>query len=139
VTRGPQPRPATERFWPKVAVTETCWNWTGARQAGGYGRFAARKGHLVLAHRWSYEAAVGPIPPDMTIDHLCRNTSCVRPDHLEVVTREENALRGSRNAAKTHCDRGHEFTPENTYVPPSRDHRACRECRRLDYLKRRAA
>jgi hypothetical protein len=75
----------------------------------------------------------------MTIDHLCRNTSCVRPDHLEVVTREENALRGSRNAAKTHCDRGHEFTPENTYVPPSRDHRACRECRRLDYLKRRAA
>lgn len=137
---GPKPRPAAERFWPKVEFTLTCWHWTGARQAGGYGRFAVEHGHLVLAHRWAYEAAMGPIPTDMTLDHLCRNTSCVRPDHLEVVTRELNSLRGSRNATKTHCDRGHAFTPENTYVPPSRPHvRDCRECRHINYLKRRAA
>lgn len=140
MSRGPQRRPAAERFWPKVVKTETCWNWTGARQAGGYGRFGAAPGRLVLAHRWSYEALVGPIPDDMTLDHLCRFTSCVNPAHLEVVSRETNALRGSRNATKTHCDHGHEFTPENTYVPPSRPNiRDCRTCRKTNQAKRSAA
>lgn len=140
MTRGPKPRPAAQRFWPKVTVTETCWLWTGARQAGGYGRFLDGAGQRVLVHRWSYEAAMGPIPEGLTLDHLCRNTACVRPDHLEVVSRELNALRASRNLVKTHCDRGHEFTPENIYTPPSRPQvRDCRECRHINYLKRRAA
>ena len=71
---------------------------------------------LVLAHRWSYEHHVGPIPEGLTVDHLCRNTSCVNPEHMEVVTREENAYRGSRNKDKTHCDKGHELTAANVYV-----------------------
>lgn len=138
MTRGPKPRPAVERFWPKVVKPESCWNWTGARQAGGYGRFAASPGDAVLAHRWSYEALVGPIPDGMTLDHLCKNTACVNPAHLEIVTRETNALRGSRNAAKTHCDSGHEFTAENTYVPPSRPNvRDCRACRKANQLARK--
>lgn len=137
--RGPTPRPPAERFWPKVDKTETCWLWTGARQAGGYGRFGGAQG-LVLAHRWAYTALVGPIPEDMTLDHLCRNPSCVNPDHLEIVTRRVNSQRGSRNAVKTHCDRGHEFTPENTYAPPSRPNiRSCRTCRRAAGAARRTA
>ncbi len=64
----------------------------------------------------------------------------MNPDHLEPVAREVNALRGSRNAKKTHCDRGHEFTPANTYVPPARPHvRDCRACRVIRYSSRRAA
>lgn len=132
MSRGPAPRPAVERFAAKVLKTDGCWNWTGATQAGGYGRFmvSSRPNVLVLAHRFAYEQACGPIADDLTIDHLCRNTSCVNPEHLEPVTREENALRGSRNAAKTHCSQGHEFTPENTYVAPSRPNvRCCRACR----------
>ena len=135
---GPQRRPAAERFWPKVAKTATCWQWVGARQAGGYGRFLLETGRLVLAHRWAYESLVGSIPEGMTLDHLCRNTGCVNPEHVEVVTREENAYRGNPNVAKTHCKRGHEFTPENTYTPPKRPHvRDCRTCR--SEQRRRAA
>ncbi len=44
-----------------------------------------------------------------------------------------NILRGTgptaRNAIKTHCDHGHEFTPENTYAKPSGG-RQCRACTR---------
>lgn len=45
----------------------------------------------------------------------------------------ENIRRGtspsSKNRIKTHCDKGHEYTPENTYSPPN-GQRACRTCRR---------
>lgn len=141
---GPEPRPAADRFWVMVEKTETCWLWMGAKQPEGYGRFGAGPGKSPLAHRFAYELLVGPIADGMTIDHLCRNTSCVNPAHMEPVTREENAYRGNRNVAKTHCDHGHEFTPENTYVPPGRPHvRDCRACRaensRRYHLARKAA
>src|SRR5689334_14504933 len=47
-----------ERFWNFVRKTETCWEWTGDRVKGGYGRFSvgrktASGHHLVLAHRFS--------------------------------------------------------------------------------------
>lgn len=35
----------------------------------------------------------GPLPPGLELDHLCRNKSCVRPDHLEAVTHRENMRR----------------------------------------------
>lgn len=136
------PKPAAERFWRKVDKTAACWTWTGARQVEGYGRFmvSSTPRVLALAHRFSYEQLRGPIADGMTLDHLCRNTSCVNPAHLEPVSREENALRGSRNATKTHCDAGHEFTPENTYSAPSRPGvRWCRACRREASAARYAA
>lgn len=37
---------------------------------------------------------------------------------------------GNRNAAKTHCPSGHEYTPENTYIIPTTGSRACRACLR---------
>lgn len=69
-------------------------------------------------HRVSYESVKGPIPEGLVIDHLCRQRSCVRPDHMEPVTLKVNVLRGSsifaKRARQTHCQNGHEFTPENT-------------------------
>ena len=102
----------------------------------GYGRIQKGVGVTLLAHRVAYELEVGPIPKGLTIDHLCRTHGCVRPSHLEPVTPRENVLRGqtipAKNANKTHCLRGHEFTPENTYrFGPDKRYRSCIECGRF--------
>lgn len=88
---------------------------------------------LLMVHRIAYELAVGPIPVGLVIDHLCRNHSCINPEHLEPVTNVENVMRGesawARNARKTHCKRGHEFTDENTIRRNGT--RSCRQCRSM--------
>ena len=132
------------RFWGKVNRHPNCWLWTGARQNSGYGRFGLNKtnGHkIVWAHRFAWILANGlPSEPGLTVDHLCRNQSCVNPDHLEMVTAAENLRRGAKRAPKTHCLRGHEFNKANTYISLKRKYKTCRVCRRDSRrLKRRAA
>ena len=68
-----------------------CWFWLGNVDEYGYGRVGGRKRR---AHRVWFELVRGPIPAGMDLDHLCRNRRCVRPDHLEIVTRQENIRRG---------------------------------------------
>lgn len=119
-----------ERFLEKVRKTDNCWIWTGGHKAAGYGQFMVNR-KKVIAHRWAYEAFVGAIPEGLEIDHLCRNPPCVRPDHLEAVTREENCRRQWLD--KTHCVNGHEYTNANTYVWRDRDgylNRRCKTCNR---------
>lgn len=82
---------AEERFWQKVFKTDQCWQWLGPNNHG-YGVFKIRN-TTVSAHRWSYTNFVGPIPPKLEIDHLCNNTMCVNPAHLEAVTHIENMKR----------------------------------------------
>ncbi len=105
-----------------------CWLWTGEVTPKGYGRgrFA---GQRIYAHRLAYELFVGPFPDGLVTDHLCRNRRCVNPAHLEPVTNAENVARGMLGRSLTHCKRGHEFTPENTYRYGGT--RACRACARI--------
>lgn len=125
-----------ERFWAKVRIEDAgyetlCFMWTGYILYTGYGRFGWN-GKIRYAHRVAYEVMVAPIPEGLVLDHLCRNRACVNVAHLEPVTNRVNVLRGltvvAANASKTHCVRGHEFTPENTYTNPSRHGRHCRIC-----------
>ena len=130
---GRPPQPPQKRFWSKVDRQDAgCWPWTGSTDIHGYGVFKVQ-GKLVRAHRFAYELLVGPIPDDLTLDHLCRNRACVNPADLEPVTRGENVLRGetipAKNAAKTHCPRGHLYDAPNTYVDPAHK-RVCRTCHR---------
>lgn len=122
-----------KRFWEKVKKTEDCWIWQGAGVKNrGYGLFWYQ-GKLQGAHRIAYQLRRGAIPSDRELDHLCHNPSCVNPDHLEIVTRQENQRRSSSfsglNSQKDKCAAGHDFNIKNTYLRPDNKGRECRTCR----------
>jgi hypothetical protein len=131
-------KPLMQRVMEKISPEpfSGCWLWMAALGDGGYGITGeGRRGDSVtlLVHRVTYENLIGPIPPDLELDHLCRVRCCCNPHHLEPVTTQENLKRGLGNAAaayvnrsKTHCPQGHEYTPKNTYVYKNR--RSCRAC-----------
>lgn len=76
----------------RIAVGERCWDWTGAVTSRGYGS-VGHDGRIQSTHRVAYELLIGPIPPGLQIDHLCRNKLCCNPWHLEPVTAQENRRR----------------------------------------------
>src|SRR4029079_60680 len=122
---------ADDRIWRAVDIGD-CWLWTRSLSRAGYGRLH-RDGRWWIAHRYVYAGLVGPIPEGKELDHLCRTPRCVNPDHLEPVTHRENMLRGQTFAGiqsrRTHCPKGHPYTPENT-VADRVTHRKCRTCMR---------
>lgn len=129
-----------ERFWSKVEKTASCWLWTAATLRGGYGQFTISHDVKISAHRWSYESLVGPIPDGLVLDHLCRVSACVNPNHLEPVAQAENVRRGEVwmiSGSKTHCPSGHEYAGGNLYLRPSDGARVCRACTREHQRRRR--
>lgn len=150
-----------DRVTSKFAVDPEsgCWVWIAARNVSGYGLLAKRAtdrrttggSNHWTAHRYVYEATVGPIPEGLVLDHLCRNRACVNPDHLEPVTYGENFRRGAgtgmalwdgskpikRKSLLDHCSHGHEYTPENTYMLQGK-WRKCRACIARDQRAYRA-
>lgn len=161
----------TPEFMAKIwARTEPgpgdCILWTGPIDSQGYGHVSAYRAtdgvHVgPCAHTVIYEATNGHGRlPGHEVDHTCHSGDlgchggpscahrrCINPAHLEQVTIRENRQRALRNhpcARKTHCNKGHEFTDENTYrFPSSPGHRYCKTCTRATnnaaYHARRAA
>lgn len=117
-----------------------CWEWMGATNQYGYGAFTIRLNHnerlQMGSHRIAYELSMGhPIPEGLSIDHLCRNTKCVNPQHLEPVTQRVNTLRGLSlsgiNARKRECPKC-----GGSYEMDSRGKRFCRKCKQTYELAR---
>lgn len=141
---------AADRIRAMVAGLEVvdpaeCWRCPGeSRTSDGYG-LLWHEGRAVRAHRLAYalhRELKDPrgIPTTIagrraSIDHLCGNRECVNPRHLELVTHQENTLRGdtvtARNAAKDRCPRGHALVGDNLVTRASHpDRRDCKRCKR---------
>lgn len=128
-----QPDPGQHTLWSRIEVTGFCWNWNGRINKQGYGRVSF-EGVLSLAHRAVYEELVGLIPAGLVIDHLCRNTLCVNPDHLEPVTQAENQRRGLNGVLAPdpdYCRYGHKRRSKHGDIPP------CLECHLIQTHARR--
>jgi hypothetical protein len=102
-----------------------CLQWTGSlKTKWGYGQLLY-EGRNRSVHIAAWEIEHGPIPHGLTVDHLCRNTSCVRTSHMELVTAAENFRRAV--AARTHCRNGHEYAAVGMY-PLKNGRRRCKAC-----------
>jgi hypothetical protein len=131
------------KFWNGVAVTGTdeCWNWTAWLTPCGYGAISSR-GRTHRANRVSWELHNRePIPAGMFVLHSCDNRACVNPAHLRLGTARDNAQDAKSRKRwpqqrQTHCQRGHEFTPENTFIRAT-GRRSCRLCLLLNQRRRR--
>lgn len=134
-----------ENMLVKVQATECpvpglegmCWTWTGCLNSKNYGCVGFDK-KVRLTHRVSYELHKGPIPEGLQIDHLCRNTRCCNPHHLEAVTGKVNSER-SVTARKTHCKQLHALAGPNLKIknkPRGGSQRQCVVCE-MDAGRRR--
>ena len=142
---------AEDRFWDKVdrRGDKECWPWIGGADQHGRGQFWMEgRRHRAPRVAWSLRYRT-PFPEELHACHTCDNPSCCNPAHIWPGTRSQNFQDASRkgrlhvpqtvpmaevNRAKTHCMRGHPFTPQNTLVN-SAGKRACRECAKIHRAK----
>lgn len=129
-----------ERFNLKINKTDSCWIWTASKTDQNYGVIWL-DGRYVKAHRVSYILYKGKLNNKLVVDHTCKNTLCVNPDHLEQVTQAENVKRGSagkvNNAQrnKTHCPKGHPYS--RVTKDGYRQCGTCRSRQEMEYRKRK--
>ena len=126
-----------KRLMSKVKIDKKgCWGWQGARFRKEYGDYAqiriGRKNNskCVKAHRVSYEHFVGKVLKGLELDHLCHNTLCINPEHLQPVTHSINMSR-RKDSGLLNCKYGHLYSKKTTYIRSDNGRRECMVCRKV--------
>lgn len=138
---------------PKQKKLGRCWSWLGYIGPHGYSELTDPDiNKTINGHRAALKVAGVKIPFGREVHHLCENRGCVNPKHLRVETPREHQLSGqsiaAKNAKKTRCVHGHEFTKQNTYIFRQQRRavrggitvgliRICRMCRTISERERR--
>lgn len=141
--RASEDFPVTDSDWQRCAdkivgspAGHECWIWGGGVtppnkvSTGGYPRVRCA-GKVRLAHRVAWLFFRGPIGPDLTIDHLCRNRACVNPWHMDPCPIGVNAKRSPEYMSnRAHCKKGHPYPtePMGTRADTGANRRWCRQC-----------
>lgn len=92
VNESPSHRASRERLFNRIEPTGFCWLWKGKISDDGYA-ITTLYGKTEAAHRAVWKVLMGDIAKGLQLDHLCNVRHCVNPDHLEPVTKRENAAR----------------------------------------------
>lgn len=118
-----------------------CIEWPGRRTSRGYGLwYAGRRLYgTQYPHRAVWIERHGPIPIGLEVDHICFNPPCVNLEHLQLLTRSENAKRRRTWLMhKAACPQGHPYDEENKIVvrrTDGREYWRCRLCARAASAK----
>ena len=104
------PRPLIDRLREKYCVNPTtgCWEWTASVKRNGYGQIGIPNPNATMldAHRASWIAHNGPIPPKMMVLHTCDVKTCVNPAHLWLGTQKDN-MQDCRRKGRINTETSH--------------------------------
>lgn len=122
--------PLAERLASRLVATPgpmftPCLIWSGSISSSGYGQIALGR-TMIGPHRAAWLLANGEIPRGWHVHHLCGQPLCCAVEHLEAMPAIDH-LREHGGKFRDACQRGHAFTPENTYQT-ARGDRQCRAC-----------
>jgi len=104
-----EPLTDVQRFEHCFEQTDSCWNWVGALDRYGYGRFQIGQ-KRIKAHRYSYEQHYGTFDKELHVLHRCDNPRCVNPDHLFLGSNMDNVA--DRTTKKRNGDTSRRLTAE---------------------------
>ena len=95
--------PLADRFWKFVQKTDSCWLWTGAHDADGYGKIEFNGKPIKATHvAWFLETGEWP---KQWLLHKCDVPGCVRFDDLIEGSPKDNNQDRSRKGRNNPYDR----------------------------------
>ena len=101
-------------------MTKGCIEWSGYRNATGYGQVGSSKYYTRYAHRVTFFECNGWWPE--VVMHACDNPPCVNPEHLVGGTQKDNLHDMARKGRKA---RGSFVLTDSDIVAILADSRSC--------------